>query len=60
MGWIIVFVYFLPTIIALFKEPREGFHNNPGQLFLLNLLLGWTIIGWAYVFARAIKGWKKE
>ena len=34
-------VYFLPTIVAGWRN-----HPNGGSIFLLNLLLGWTFIGW--------------
>ncbi len=33
--------YFLPTIIALARGHHNGF-----AIFLTNLLLGWTLIGW--------------
>jgi hypothetical protein len=33
-------LYFLPTIVAAFG------HHNAVAIFLLNALLGWTIIGW--------------
>jgi hypothetical protein len=38
--------YFLPTIIG---------HNrhNAGAIFLLNLLLGWTVIGWVVAMVWA-------
>ena len=35
-------IYFLPTIIA-FKRGKR----NKVAIFALNLLLGWTFIGWA-------------
>ena len=34
-------VYFLPSIIAITRE-----HKNKLAIFLLNLLLGWTVLGW--------------
>ena len=34
-------VYFLPTLIAFLIQ-----HKNKLAIFLLNLLLGWTILGW--------------
>ena len=40
VGTSLVF-YFLPWIIALFKSKR-----NTTAIFLLNIFLGWTIIGW--------------
>lgn len=33
--------YFLPTLIAFL-----GQHKNKLAIFLLNLLLGWTVLGW--------------
>ena len=34
-------VYFLPSLIAFARE-----HKNRIAIFLLNLLLGWTVLGW--------------
>ena len=34
--------YFLPTLIAFLRQ-----HKNKLAIFLLNLLLGWTVLGWA-------------
>lgn len=34
-------LYFLPTIIATRRD-----HKNMVPLFLFNLLLGWTFLGW--------------
>jgi Superinfection immunity protein len=34
-------IYFLPTIIAVARQ-----HHNALAIFLLNLLLGWTVLGW--------------
>ncbi len=36
-----VVLYFLPAIIA---ENRK--HHNKGAITVLNLLLGWTFVGW--------------
>jgi Superinfection immunity protein len=33
--------HFMPTIVAW-----ERYHNNRGAIFVLNVLLGWTLIGW--------------
>ena len=33
--------YFTPTLIAFLKQRR-----NKLAIFLLNLLLGWTVLGW--------------
>jgi hypothetical protein len=34
-------VYFLPSLIAFSRQ-----HKNKIAIFLLNLLLGWTVLGW--------------
>ena len=39
-------LYFLPTIVA-----RNG--DRAGPVFVLNLFLGWTLIGWMAAFAIA-------
>src|SRR3989304_4920555 len=43
-------LYFLPTIVAL---SRRG--PNSGSVTLINLLLGWTVIGWLVALAMAVK-----
>jgi Superinfection immunity protein len=37
----ILFVYFLPALVA-----RERTHHQVLAIFMLNLLLGWTLLGW--------------
>jgi hypothetical protein len=34
-------VYFIPAIVAF-----ERLHYNRGAIFVLNLFLGWTLLGW--------------
>src|SRR5215472_16652098 len=41
--------YFLPTIIA-----RKRHHRNIQGIFVLNLLLGWTLIGWVGALVWAV------
>lgn len=38
---LLALAHFLPTIIALARGHHNGF-----AIFLTNLLLGWTVIGW--------------
>jgi hypothetical protein len=38
---IIIALYFLPAIVAAIRH-----HPNQNAIFIQNLLLGWTIIGW--------------
>lgn len=33
--------YFLPSLVAFLRQ-----HKNKLAIFLLNLLLGWTVLGW--------------
>jgi hypothetical protein len=44
-------IYFLPTIVALVRHKR-----NVVSVLLLNLFLGWTLIGWiiALVWASTV------
>src|SRR5580698_1838338 len=50
MSWVlllaIVGFYFLPTIVA-------GRHPNSSAIFVLNLLLGWTFVGWVIALVWA-------
>jgi len=38
---IVLGLYFLPTSVASLRR-----HPNAMAIFLLNLLLGWTMLGW--------------
>ena len=44
-------MYFMPAIIAHHRR-----HLSSGAILLLNLLLGWSIIGWIVCFAWACSG----
>jgi hypothetical protein len=48
----IVAVYFLPCIIAKLRQKAEGGNG----IAFLNLLLGWTVIGWLVCFVWACTG----
>jgi predicted membrane protein len=47
MGWMVLFlaiaviVYFIPNWIACARK-----HHNANAIFVTNLLLGWTALGW--------------
>ena len=41
-------LYFLPTIVAAHRGHRSG------GMFLLNLLLGWTGVGWLVLLFYAL------
>jgi hypothetical protein len=42
--------YFLPSIIAVARSKRDT-----TAIFVLNLLLGWTAIGWVIALVWALK-----
>jgi hypothetical protein len=42
IGVVVGYIYFLPTIVA-----RRRRHNNARAIFLMNLLLDLTFVGWA-------------
>lgn len=44
------FMYFLPSIIALVRSKRDTL-----SIFLLNLFLGWSVIGWIVALVWATK-----
>ena len=50
----IIFIYLIPTFIAM------GRRNNAGAI-ALNVLLGWTVLGWiaAFIWAVSLKGKEK-
>jgi len=52
---IAVFVYLVPTFIAL----RRG-HPNYIPILVVNLSLGWTVIGWVGTLAWAIRRRHRE
>ncbi len=41
VGLISLGIYFLPTIVAMSNS-----HQSGGGIFILNLLLGWSLLGW--------------
>jgi hypothetical protein len=43
-------VYFLPTILAFARNKRDT-----AAILLLNLFLGWTMIGWVVALVWAVK-----
>jgi hypothetical protein len=43
-------LYFLPSIIAFGRSKRDAV-----SIFVVNLLLGWTAIGWVIALVWALK-----
>ena len=48
---IIVFIYFIPVIIALFRSHIIGFKFF--TVLIINIFFGWTVYGWWLAFAKA-------
>ncbi len=46
-----LFLYFIPTLVALSRK-----HRQKGLIFVLNLLLGWSVFGWIGTLIWASKG----
>lgn len=53
MSFIIIMLalmfYFLPTIIAVSNK-----HKNTNPILVVNLFLGWTLIGWVVSLAWSL------
>lgn len=46
-----LFAYLFPTFIAVARGKR-----HPGAAVVVNVFLGWTIIGWIVALAMAVAG----
>lgn len=51
---VILFLYFLPTFIVYSRS-----HSSPNSVMVLNLFLGWTLIGWVVALAWSLAGSNK-
>ncbi|MDS2174280.1 MULTISPECIES: superinfection immunity protein [unclassified Nesterenkonia] len=47
VGLVALAVYFLPSLVAMIRS------HNVGGVFLVNLLLGWSFIGWVVALVMA-------
>lgn len=47
---VIVLAYFLPAVIAFSRGVP-----NKGSVLVLNLFLGWTLVGWVVALAMAAR-----
>ena len=41
---ILLVIYFIPTALAVYKK-----HDNINVIIIMNVLLGWSMIGWFVV-----------
>jgi len=51
---LIGFAYFIPAIIAIARQ-----HHSRWAIIAVNLLFGWTFIGWAAALIWSLTGVKK-
>jgi hypothetical protein len=51
IGLVGLCVYFLPTIVASHRH-----HPNAIGIFILNLFLGWSVVGWVVSLVWAASG----
>ncbi len=56
IGWLMAGLiglgaYFLPTIVAGMRD-----HSSTGAIGALNLLLGWTFLGWVVALVWSLAG----
>jgi hypothetical protein len=51
MAFLMLALYFFPTIIALIRRKP-----NAGAILVLNFFLGWTFIGWIVALVWAVSG----
>jgi Superinfection immunity protein len=42
--------YFIPTIVAMVRHVP-----NKGSVIVINVFLGWTIVGWVVALAMAVR-----
>jgi hypothetical protein len=50
MEFIGIILYFIPTIVVMCRQTQNGM-----KVFAINLLLGWTGIGWVIALIVACK-----
>jgi hypothetical protein len=52
---VIVAAYFSPTIISALRNHPQG-----GPIAIVNLFLGWTLVGWVVALAWSVSAMKRE
>lgn len=52
--FLLLVIYFIPSIIALSRE-----HHQSGAISALNILLGWTVLGWIVCAVWSVSEVKK-
>ncbi|MDE0178227.1 MAG: superinfection immunity protein [Gammaproteobacteria bacterium] len=46
---IMLLTYFIPTVVAMVRK-----HHNTTAIFVLNLFLGWSLLGWVAALVWAV------
>lgn len=50
-GWLLaVFVYLVPSLVAALRS-----HPRRWSIFMLNLFLGWTVVGWVVALVGSLR-----
>lgn len=52
---LLILVYMIPSIIAGIRH-----HHSGWAIMALNVLLGWTVLGWLISFIWSLTGVRKE
>ncbi|MFG2597891.1 superinfection immunity protein [Streptomyces sp. NPDC048462] len=47
---VVLLAYFVPTVVAFARGV-----SNSGSILVLNLFLGWTLVGWVVALAMAAR-----
>jgi hypothetical protein len=47
---VVIGLYLIPTIVAIVRKVP-----NTGSVVVINLLLGWSLIGWVVALAMAVR-----
>ena len=47
---LLIGLYFVPTIVAISRKV-----SDQGSVFVINLFLGWTLVGWVVALALACR-----
>lgn len=53
LGLLLLSMYLLPSIVACARGHKDGV-----SIFVLNIFLGWTLVGWVCALAWACTGLK--
>lgn len=52
---LIVLIYFIPSFIAAKRN-----HHQFGPIVVINILLGWTLLGWAAALAWSVSAVRRS